>query len=190
LQPTKDEFSLPDSFVLFVGSIEPRKNLLTLLKAYADLPLQQKQSNPLVLVGFKGWQNQEIMSIIDSQQEFINYLGYVSDEQLPHIYNLATLFVYPSYYEGFGIPPIEAFACGTPTIVSNITSLPEVCGDCAIYIDPYNQQQLTNELNSILNNKTLQQKLIQKALVKVQQYSWDLSAKKHQELFEKLLQQL
>mgnify|MGYP000350118574 CR=1 FL=1 len=187
LEDTKKKFDLPDNFILFVGSIEPRKNLITLLKAYTKLCSKDKDNTPLVLVGFKGWENKEIMKLIDKEKSHIKYLGYVEDEELPHVYNLASMFVFPTHYEGFGIPPIEAFACGTPVIVSNVASLPEVCSDAALYINPNDEDDLKDKIETLLNDNTLQKELIKKGLEKVKEYSWEKAAKKHLEIFNKVL---
>lgn len=190
LEETKTKFSLPNKFLLFVGSIEPRKNLLTLLKAYNLLTSNEKGKLPLVLVGFKGWKNQEIMQEIEKNQEYIRYLGYVSDNQLAHIYTLATLFVYPSLYEGFGLPPLEAMACGTPVVVSNVASLPEVCGDAALYVEPTDAMDIKNKILAIVNNEKLREELSQKSKAQAALFSWDTSAAMHLELFEVLLKEI
>ena len=173
---------LPKKFILCVGSIEPRKNLLGLLKAYEMLDVELKKEYKLVLAGFKGWENQEIMNIINNNKQNIHYLGFVSDIELSKIYNLASCFIYPSFYEGFGIPPLEAMACGTPVIVSNSSSIPEVCGDAVLYIDPNNTKDIMTKITTLLLNKTLQQELVQKGLQKTEEYSWEKSAQKHLEI--------
>jgi len=183
----KQKFSLPERFILFVGSIEPRKNLLNLLKAYHLLPELEKNNTQLILVGFKGWENQEIMAQINAEKQHINYLGYVSDQELAMIYNLATVFVYPSFYEGFGIPPLEAMACGCPVIVSNSTSMPEVCAEAALYIHPQQVDDISQCLMELLQDTQLQQLYIKKGLKHVQQFCWEKSAQQHMNLFERLL---
>jgi len=129
---------LPPQFIFSVGSIEPRKNLIGLLKAYDRLDPALRRQYKLVLAGFKGWENEEIMALVNKNRNDIHYLGYVSDTELANIYNLASLFVYPSFYEGFGLPPLEAMACGTPVVTSSVSSLPEVGGDAVVYCDPNN----------------------------------------------------
>lgn len=186
LQETKTKFKLPSDFLLFVGSIEPRKNLLTLLRAYNLLTPAQKQELPLILVGFSGWENKEIMQELQKDKENISYLGFVSDEELAHIYNLCTIFIYPSLYEGFGLPPLEAMACSTPVIVSNVASLPEVCGDAAIYIDPHNEENIKDSILILFNDKDLRDTLSQKAISQAASFSWEKSAAMHIEVFEKL----
>lgn len=190
LQTIQTKFDLPKQFILFVGSIEPRKNLKALLLAYLELPIETKKQTPLVLVGFKGWENRKIMQLIEQQKEFIQYLGYLSDYELACVYNLATIFIYPSLYEGFGIPPLEAMACGCPVIVSNVTSLPEVCGDAAIYIDPLDTQQITANIQSLLEDQKLQQEYHEKGRNHVKQFNWQESADQHMQIFNKLLTEL
>jgi glycosyltransferase involved in cell wall biosynthesis len=181
------DFELPKKFILSVGSIEPRKNLLALLQAYVCLDSEIKSEYKLVLVGFKGWQNREIMEIIEANKAFIHYFGYVSDEELSCLYNLATVFVFPSLYEGFGLPPLEAMACGTPVISSNVTSMPEVCADAALYIDPHSVEDIKQKILHLLEDESLQKSLIQKGLQRAQAFTWEASAQKHMQLFEKVL---
>lgn len=185
LEKTKVKFALPAKFLLFVGSIEPRKNLISLLKAYNLLDSLIQDSYPLVLVGAKGWKNDDIMQEIDKSKQ-IRYLGYVEDKELPHLYNLATIFIYPSLYEGFGLPPLEAFACGTPSIVSNTTSMPEVCKDAALYLDPNNIYDIKDKIQILINDINLQKKLIDKALLRAKEFTWENSAKQHIKLFDRL----
>lgn len=184
LQNTKIKFSLPQNFLLFAGSIEPRKNLLTLLKAYNLFSEEQKRALPFILVGFKGWENREIMQEIEKNKEHIRYLGYVSDEELAHLYNLCTLFIYPSLYEGFGLPPLEAMACGAAVIASNIASLPEVCGDAALYVEPSNPQDIKDKITLVIESETLKKELSQKSLSQAAHFSWKSAAEKHFEIFQ------
>ncbi len=187
LNITKDKLELSDNFLLFVGSIEPRKNLLHLIKAYKLLDEKIKEKFPLILVGFKGWENDEIMIEIRKEQENIKYLGYLTDKELAYVYNLATVFIYPSLYEGFGIPPLEAMACGTAVISSNAASLPEVCADSALYIDPLNIEDIKDKLQMLLLDELLQEDMIKKGLHRVKQFTWEKSTQKHIEVFEKVL---
>ncbi|MDP2893255.1 MAG: glycosyltransferase family 1 protein, partial [Sulfurimonas sp.] len=188
LQETKAEFDLPKKFLLFVGSIEPRKNLLTLLKAYNLLSKEEKDKLPLILVGFKGWSNQETMQEVEKNQEHIRYLGYVSDTKLSHIYNLATIFIYPSLYEGFGLPPLEAMACGTPVIVSNVASLPEVCGSAALYVDPTDIEDIKDKILILLNDEILREEFSKKSKAQAALFSWDKAAQEHLKVMASLLE--
>jgi len=189
LQKTKETFNLPEHFLLFVGSIEPRKNLIGLLKAYHHLPAETKKHCPLILVGFKGWENRAIMQEIEKEKAYIRYLGYVSDEALAHIYNLATLFIYPTLYEGFGIPPLEAMACGTPVIASKVASVPESCGDAAAYIDPKDPHALAAVIMDLLSHEEKQEALTAKGLVHTRRFTWDKAAKAHMDVFRKVMAQ-
>ena len=188
LQETKEKFSLSQNFLLFVGSIEPRKNLLTLLRAYNLLTNDEKEELPLILVGFKGWENQEIMQEIEKNRDYIRYLGFVSDSELAHIYNLATIFIYLSLYEGFGLPPLEAMACGTPVIVSNVASLPEVCGDAALYVAPTDSIDIKNKILAIAKDEKLREELSQKSKAQAALFSWDKAAQEHLKVIESLLE--
>ncbi|MCK7481299.1 MAG: glycosyltransferase [Candidatus Moduliflexus flocculans] len=145
---------LPPCFILYVGSIEPRKNLVTLLNAYRSLPASLRQTCPLVLAGFPGWKNEREMEIM-GKEPTIRYIGFLEDEKLAMLYNLATVFIYPTLYEGFGIPPIEAMACGTPVIASNRGPLPEVCRDAAILIDPLDISAMMDAISRIVGDSTL-----------------------------------
>lgn len=183
----KRKFALPDDFILFVGSIEPRKNLVSLLKAYNALPGYLKKRYNLVLVGFKGWNNNEIMDLIDKNKEFIKYLGYLSDIDLAKIYNLSSLFVYPSLYEGFGIPILEAIACGSCVLTSNVSSMPEVGGDSVVYVDPFNEKDLYEKLLYALKNDSFREKYIQKGLKRAKLFSWEKSARDHKKLLSTIV---
>ena len=184
---TQLPFDLPNKFILSVGSIEPRKNLLGLLKAYNLLNKETKDIYKLVLVGFKGWQNQEFMELLEKNKTNIIYLGFISDEQLAKVYNRATCFVFPSFYEGFGLPLLESMACGTPVITSNLSALPEVGSDAAIYSNPYNIEDIKDKIELLLNDVILQQNMISKGLERVKEFTWEQSAQKHIKLFEELI---
>lgn len=182
---TKKSMDLPDKYILYVGSLEPRKNIKTLIKAYLLLK-DIKRKFKLVLVGFKGWKNADIMKMIKKNKKYIKYLGYVEESKMPEIYSRATLFVYPSLYEGFGIPPLEAMSCGTPVIASNRFSLPEVCGDAAFYCDP-TIKGIALALNVLVNDENLRKKLISKGLEHSKKYSWNKSALEHEKIFKRLI---
>lgn len=157
-----NKYGLKKNFILFVGMIEPRKNVLSLLKAfylvddYIDLDL--------VVVGKKGWYYsdvEEFMEIIkgESLNNKIFFTGYVSEPELKYFYQSAYIFAYPSYYEGFGLPPLQAMACSIPVITSDVSSLPEVVGEAAIKIDPSNIQDIADAIKDIYRNSDLRNKL-------------------------------
>ena len=178
---------LPPKFIFSVGSIEPRKNLLGLLKAYNLLSSQLKDTYKLVLAGFKGWENREIMKLIELNKEHIHYLGFISDEELVKTYNLASLFVYPSFYEGFGLPVLEAMACGTPVVCSDHSSLPEVGGDAVVYCNPNSVEDIKEKIEFVLNDTTLQENMIHNGVQRASTFTWEKSAQEHMQLFESLL---
>ena len=184
----KTDLDLPEKFMFCVGSIEPRKNLLGLLQAFNSLDAAIKKEYHLVLAGFKGWENEEIMDMIKINQENIHYLGYISDQELAHVYNLATLFVYPSFYEGFGLPVLEAMACGTPVVTSYASSIPEVGGDAVVYCDPHEPKDIKEKILKLLTDHDLQQEKRTKGLNRAKMFTWERSAKEHLALFKKVLE--
>lgn len=181
------DFYLPKKFIFSVGSIEPRKNLLGLLEAYDLLEDNFKMEYKLVLAGFKGWENKEIMTLIEKNKENIHYLGFISDIELVKVYNLATCFVFPSFYEGFGLPVLESMACGTPVICSNTSSLPEVGGDVVVYCNPYDVYDIKNKIEIVLNDENLQKEMIKNGLERAKLFSWEKSAEEHMKVFEEVL---
>ena len=180
-------FDLPKKFILSVGSIEPRKNLLGLLKAYNLLDKTLKDEYSLVLVGFKGWENKELMQLIEKNKENIHYLGFISDKELAKVYNKATCFAFTSFYEGFGLPILEAMACSTPVISSNTSSMPEVGGDCVVYCNPNDTIDIKNKIQKVLQDEKLQKNLKDLGLQRAKNFSWEKSAKEHIKVFEELL---
>jgi len=189
-QPLQDKsinFDLPEQFIFSVGSIEPRKNLLGLLKAYNILAEDTKENYHLVLAGFKGWENEEIMRLIELNKSHIHYLGYLTDEDLVKTYNLASLFVYPSFYEGFGLPVLEAMACATPVVCSDHSSLPEVGGDAVVYCNPNSVEDIKEKIESVLKDKVLQKEMITKGLKRAKTFTWEKSAQEHLKIFESLI---
>lgn len=176
------KYGLPGQYVLFVGNIEPRKNLKNILLAYEQLPIKLQEDYPLVLVGAKGWRDGEIFTIISrlkkNGSKVILPSQYVSDEDLPCVYSGATVFIYPSIYEGFGIPPIEAMSCGVPVICANNSSLPEAVGNAALMVDALSVKSISHALEKLLGDKSLQSKLRQKGFEQIGRFSWDKSASK------------
>jgi glycosyltransferase involved in cell wall biosynthesis len=186
-EPFVRRLKLPESFLLYVGSIEPRKNLLGLLQAYHRLPRPLKEAHPLILAGFGGWENREIMEWIDKERRSVRYLGYLSDRDLARLYSLATLFLYPSLYEGFGLPPLEAMACGTAVAVSDTASLPEVCGDAALYFDPKEPDSIAEAIRKGLEDRELRTRLEREGRIRSRSFGWERSAELHRKVFEEVL---
>lgn len=175
---TREQYKLPQTFILYVGTIEPRKNLDLLFRAYGQLSADLRTEVKLVVAGGLGWRYEPLLSILREQglENDVHFTGYVSDEHLPALYNLANIFVYPSLYEGFGLPVLEAMACGLPVVVSNRSSLPEVVGDAGILIDPTNVKELARILESLLKDRGQRKKLAAASLAQAQKFSWRATA--------------
>ena len=155
LRRVKDKYKLPDNYILFLGTIEPRKNVEGLIKAYELLLKDLGASAPdLVLAGGPGWKSERIYQAYEnsSAKERIKFLGYVEDSDKCALYNLANIFVYPSFYEGFGFPPLEAMACGVPVLVGANSSLVEVVGESGLVVDPYNATDIYLNMKEMLGN--------------------------------------
>lgn len=183
-------FSIFNPYILAVGNLQPRKNIKRLVRAYSRLRHQEKIHQDLVLVGKLGYNNHEIFDTIKQYgvEPFVKYTGYVSEEELVALYNKADIFVYPSLYEGFGLPLIESMACGTPVITSRVSSLPEVAGDAGLYFDPESDTDLENTILKLGDDETLRQDLIEKGKVRAKLFSWEKSAQQTLEIFEKACQ--
>jgi glycosyltransferase involved in cell wall biosynthesis len=179
--------NLPEKFFLCVGSIEPRKNLIRLLDAYDRLPDNLVKDVVLLLAGFCGWENEDIMARIKVMSGKVHYLGYVSNIELAYLYNMATFFIYPSLYEGFGLPPLEAMACGTPVLLSNIPVHREIYGDAAYYFDPMNVDDIAASMMKTLGDTSLRRDLANSSIIKAKQFSWERSAEEHLQVFKEVL---
>ena len=177
---------LPDKYVLFVGTLEPRKNVDGLVRAYASLPDELKKEYPLVLAGRRGWHTEKIDLAIKetSSKKYIIETGYLSEGDLPALYKMATAFVYPSWYEGFGLPPLEAMSYGVPVICSDTSSLPEVVGDAALQVNPADQAEISSALEKLLTNKALRAKLIEAGRDQAMKFSWEKTARQTLEVLE------
>lgn len=169
---------LRGKYILSVCTIEPRKNLETVIAAYKLLLQAQADTPQLVLTGAMGWKNtallQQITDLCEQYPHQIILTGYATDEELAQLYSCASVFVYPSLYEGFGLPPLEAMQCGCPVITSNVSSLPEVVGDAGITITPTDVQELAETICEVLNGNTEQQK--RQALQRAKAFSWQRMA--------------
>jgi glycosyltransferase involved in cell wall biosynthesis len=186
LEITRQKFSLTKPFVLFVGSLKIHKNVPTLVEAMARLKKKNGLDHELILVGRADPKNKELPNLLQSHR-FVRRLGELSDLELCHFYNLAKAFVLPSFREGFGLPVLEAMACGCPVVASNNSSLPEIVGDAGLLFDAGQVDALSEVLYNVLSNNELQEKMSKKGLSRAQFFSWEKTARLTQQVYQKAL---
>jgi glycosyltransferase involved in cell wall biosynthesis len=184
-QQVLDRHGVDGPFVLFVSTIEPRKNVPTLLRALHQLQKCYKEDVRLVLAGGKGWLFEDAFAVVKdlNLDDRVHFLGRVSSEDLLYLYNAAEMLAHPAFYEGFGLPPLEAMACGLPVIVSDVASLPEVVGDAGLLIDPQDEDELTVAMWRVLNDATLGPEMREKGLRQAQRFSWERAARETQRIY-------
>ncbi len=192
---TKEEYALPYHFILILGTIEPRKNIIGTVRAYNALQeyasaasRQDLLKYELVIVGESGWNAATTFSEIENSpyRKKIKVIHAIPNEAKPYLYNLSALFVYPSFFEGFGFPPLEAMKCGVPVITSNNSSLPEVVGDAAILVDPDKPDELYRAMREALTDHELRETLAKKGLEKAKEFDWMVTARKTLKVFNSL----
>lgn len=172
------KYHLKRPYILYVGGLNPRKNVAELVYAYSKICRELPEGQLLVIPGAEGRHLQKLRTLVDALDltDHVVFPGFVISEDLPLLYNGADLFVYPSLYEGFGLPPIEAMACGTPVITANTSSLPEVVGPAALLFNPHDTLQLADMMWQVLNNDELAATLTTKGLAHCQKYTWAANA--------------
>ena len=179
LNALRARYSLPERFILFVGTIEPRKNLVRTIEAYASLKKEEGIPHVLAIAGKRGWLSGEIFRRAREVEKRapVRFLGYVPDDDLPLLYNASELLVYPSLYEGFGLPVLEAMACGTPVVTSNSSSLPEVVGEAGVLVNPYDVGAIKEGIRRALLDSNLRERLRREGLKRAQTFTWEKAAK-------------
>jgi glycosyltransferase involved in cell wall biosynthesis len=189
LEQVQALFDLPGEFILFVSTIEPRKNVPGLLRAYRRLRDDYKLTPALVLVGARGWLCTEIDELVEKLglKPHCFFLGSIGSHDLSHLYNAACCLVHPAFYEGFGLPPLEAMACGTPVVVSNVSSLPEVVGDAALLVNPENDEEITVALWRLLSSQALWTELREKGLRRAAAFSWERTAQQTMAVYREVV---
>ena len=160
----KPKIKIKKPYILYFGTLEPRKNITLIIRAFYQLKSLSLFPYQLIIAGKKGWGYSEIFNLVKKLRltKQVIFTNYVSEREKKYLYKHANLFIYPSFYEGFGIPPLEAMAYGCPVITSNTSSLPEVIGDAGLMIDPYNVKALVSVIKKVLNNKKLEKEMIEK----------------------------
>ncbi len=192
LKAPLDQLGLaPQGYVLSVGTLEPRKNLSTLFDAYAALPDALRARFPLAVAGMTGWHTEGLLRSAEMlmQRGELRFLGYVADELIPALYAGAAAFAYPSRYEGFGLPPLEAMASGVPVIASNRTSLPEVVGEAGILFDPDDTDALRRHLQQLLEDRAYAAQLAGQGVARAAGFSWQRCARETYAVYEKVLRE-
>ncbi len=185
LADVRIRYDLPPNFLLYVGTIEPRKNLPRLIEAYASI---RPRDVKLVIAGKKGWLYEETFTLVESLglHDDVIFPGYVQDVDLPALYSATDCFLFPSLYEGFGLPVLEAMACGTPVITSNTSSLPEVAGDAAILVDPYSVSDIRDAIQAVLDNPGRRADMRTKGLKNASRFTWKHTANQTLEIYQQL----
>jgi glycosyltransferase involved in cell wall biosynthesis len=188
LGATQHKYELKHPLVLGVGTLEPRKNHLNLIKAFAKAARKKNGPAMLAIAGGKGWLYEETQRVVANLklENKVRFLGRVSDLELITLYSMADIFAYPSFFEGFGIPPLEAMACGAPTITSDTSSLPEVVGEAAILVNPHDVDALSQAITRLIDNEGLREELRQKGFQRVQNFSWPRTARKMLAVYQRL----
>ncbi|WP_051621226.1 glycosyltransferase family 4 protein [Paenibacillus sp. UNC451MF] len=184
-----NKYALPEKYILFVGTLEPRKNLTGLLKAYLLLKQNYNYSEKLVIVGAKGWKYNPIFDWVkqNNLEGDVIFTGFIDDVDLPAIYSAASVFVMPSIYEGFGLPLLEAMQCGTPVIGSDISSIPEIIEDSGFLIKPDAHSEWAEAIHKLISNESLRKHYSQLAIQQSGQFTWEKTAKETKNIYYKVL---
>jgi glycosyltransferase involved in cell wall biosynthesis len=184
----RERYQLDHKFVLYVGNIKPHKNLVRLIEAFAELRRTGFEEVKLLIIGDEISKLPALRRAVHSHKlhKHVRFLGYVSDQTLGILYRLASTFAFPSLYEGFGLPPLEAMASGTPVVTSNVSSLPEVAGDAAVLVDPYDVDSIVDGLRQILSDPTLAAELQRRGLERSREFSWERSVAKTRQVYQEI----
>lgn len=186
LAEVRRRYELPERFVLSVGTVEPRKNIERLIEAYATLPEALRRDVSLVVAGGKGWLSESLQGEVARRRldRYVHFTGYVEAADMSALYSLADVLAYPSLYEGFGLPVLEAMACGTPVLTSDISSLPEVAGDAALLVAPKSTEAIADALRAILEDTALRASMSARGLEWSGRFSWDRCARETLAVYE------
>ena len=188
-EATRKQLGIGEDFLLFVGTIEPRKDLPTLVRAFEQVTRSRNSELQLVIAGRRGWLVDDLLKQINASAavDRIRLTGYVSDEALRALYSTCRAFVYPSTYEGFGLPPLEAMACGAPVIATRIKSIVEVCRDAALMVEPKSVDALTKAINDLLDDDKARRQLSSAGLRRAAEFSWQRTGQLTRDVYQKAL---
>jgi glycosyltransferase involved in cell wall biosynthesis len=181
----RERFQLGDEFVLYAGNVKPHKNVERLIQAFDMVRRRGLDHLKLVIIGDEVSKYAALRRAVHRHQlhKYVRFLGYLPEETLAVMYRLAAVFVFPSLYEGFGLPPLEAMASGTPVVTSNVSSLPEVAGDAAILVDPYDPAAIAEGMYAVLTDERMRRELRRKGLERARQFSWESSVRRVREIY-------
>ena len=187
LDTIREKYNLPDRFLLFLGTLEPRKNLPVLLEAF--LRVADAIPHSLVISGAIGWKTKDLFNKLSASgvQDRVQLTGFVDREDIPVLMSLAEIFIYPSLYEGFGLPVVEAMACGTPVITSNTSSMPEVASDAALLVDPRSVESISNAIMALAHDEGRRILLREKGLKRAGEFSWEETARQTLEVYNQVV---
>ena len=182
----RKKYNLPHSFILFLGNTAPKKNTGNVIDAYAKYCGSISDPLPLVILDYDRQLIIERLKANKQEELFKNFIlpGFISSDEMPLLYNAATLFLYPSLRESFGLPILEAMGCGTPVITSSTSSMPEVAADAALFVDPYNVNDITKKIEDLISNPELQSELIKKGLQRSADFTWNKAARELMDIYE------
>jgi glycosyltransferase involved in cell wall biosynthesis len=188
VERVRERFQLQGRFVLYVGNIKPHKNLVRLIEAFHALRRHGLEDVKLLIIGDEISKYPELRRAVHHYKlhKYVRFLGYLPDETLAILYRLAALFVFPSLYEGFGLPPLEAMASGTPVVTSNISSLPEVTGDAAVLVDPYDPAAIEAGMRRVLTDPALVAEMRRKGLQRATAFSWEASVRRTWAIYQEV----
>lgn len=186
----KNKFSINGDYMIHIGTLTPRKNLEFLIKVYTQV-IKKNPNIKLVITGKKGWYYQNLFDITNKLglNKKVIFTGYITNFEKSVLYSGAKIFLFPSLYEGFGLPLLEAMNCEVPIISSNVTSIPEVVGEAGILLDPHNEKEWIKSINKVLSDQNLRNKMIEKSLLRSKQFSWEKTAKETLKVYEKIYKQ-
>ena len=184
----RERYQLDHRFVLYVGNIKPHKNLVRLVEAFDRLRARGFDDLTLLIIGDEISKLPALRRAVHSHKlhKHVRFLGYLPDDTLAILYRLADVFVFPSLYEGFGLPPLEAMACGAPVVTSNVSSLPEVTGDAAVLVDPYDTASIADGVAKVLSDPTLRDEMRVKGIARAREFSWERSVSRTREIYQEV----
>jgi glycosyltransferase involved in cell wall biosynthesis len=184
----RERYQLDHRFVLYVGNIKPHKNLVRLVEAFDELRKRGFGELTLLIIGDEISNLPALRRAVHSHKlhKHVRFLGYLPDDTLAVLYRQAAVFVFPSLYEGFGLPPLEAMACGAPVVTSNVSSLPEVTGDAAVLVDPYDAGSIADGMDKVLSDPVLREELRVKGIARAREFSWERSVSRTREIYQEV----